>query len=120
MGDFQSVLAELPRDLIVALGVDVQRDPLSTQTNSPILAEAPRELSPVRDAIESMDIKRLRSMLERGARLGASDIMSAVRSGDLEVLEVVQKECAASTNYAEYRNMMRVTARQIRGNVRSG
>merc|ERR1712217_550672 len=62
-------------------------------------------------------------MLQYGAKLEACDIMAAVRSGDLDVLAVVQAECAASGGQTEYRRMMRKTAREIhdsnRGRTRS-
>lgn len=80
----------------------------------------PETGSPLSAAVERGDLPAVRHMLRHGARLQAEDIMAAVRSGDLDVLAFVQKECAASASgQDEYRKMMHKTATQIRENSKS-
>lgn len=73
---------------------------------------------PLTAAIGRGDLRAVQEMLRFGARFEAGDIMSAVRSGDLEVLSFVQSQCAAGNSQAEYRQMMRQTATQIRDESR--
>jgi len=72
------------------------------------------ESDPLTAAIERGDLAAVQEMLHFGARFEAADIMSAVRSGDLDVLSFVQTQCASGNSQAEYRQMMRQTATQIR------
>lgn len=73
---------------------------------------------PLQAAVEAADIPALRSLLVRGGRLEGPDIMAAVRSGDLDMLNFVQAECKniAGTN-TEYRKMMKATAAKIRREI---
>jgi len=74
---------------------------------------------PLSAAIERADITGVRALLERGAQLGGSDIMSAVRSGDLDMLALVQEECREkASSHVEYRQMMRQTVVQIHSSRR--
>jgi hypothetical protein len=75
---------------------------------------------PVRAAVEAANISALRYLLQRGARLEGSDIMAAVRSGDLDMLSFVQAECKkVAGTHSEYRKMMKATASQIRIQTRA-
>lgn len=74
--------------------------------------------SPVEAAILRGDVTGLRSLLERGAKLQHSNLMSAVYSGDLATLGLVQEELQSGSQ-AEYRKMMRLAAQQIRENLMS-
>ncbi|CAE8619777.1 unnamed protein product [Polarella glacialis] len=71
-------------------------------------------LPPLEAAIKRGDVIGLRSMLRRGAKLEQRDLMTAVNSGDLEMLAIVQAECSAGAGLAEYRRMMKQTSAQIR------
>jgi len=78
------------------------------------------ENDPLKAAIERGDLSAVKSLLERGAQFEASDIMAAVKSGDLDVLAFVQDGCRARAgNHGEYRKMMKQTAAQIRQNSRA-
>jgi len=81
----------------------------------------PPSAGPLAASIERADVQRLTSLVQRGARLEACDMMSAVRSGDLDVLAVVQAECKKGTaSLVEYRQMVRQTALQIRAERNGG
>ncbi|CAE8639547.1 unnamed protein product [Polarella glacialis] len=71
-------------------------------------------LPPLEAAIKRGDVIGLHSMLRRGAKLEQRDLMTAVNSGDLEMLAIVQAECSAGAGLAEYRGMMKQTSAQIR------
>jgi len=76
------------------------------------------EAEPMEAAVRRGDVKALRSLVSRGARLQQSDLMAAVNSGDLDMLAIVQQECQGADGTVEYRKMMRQTAAQIRADRR--